>query len=64
MSSKLSTGMEEGQEHASCGRCGRALGPGFHFTCHVCGATYCYSHMPTKCDHQKVKPTVSAAVVV
>ena len=38
----------------TCGLCGRSLGVGFYYTCHVCGATYCYAHSPSKCDHHKV----------
>jgi hypothetical protein len=45
----------------TCGYCGRALGGGFNFTCHMCGATYCYAHKPERCDHQKAKaPSVNA----
>ncbi|HXW38028.1 MAG TPA: hypothetical protein VEJ36_09055 [Nitrososphaerales archaeon] len=54
MSNKLSAGAEQSTQ-ASCGLCGRALGKGFYFVCHVCGATYCYSHAPTKCDHRKFR---------
>ncbi len=44
----------------TCGYCGRVLGGGYHYTCHVCGATYCYTHKPDKCDHRKAKmPPVS-----
>ncbi|HME18654.1 MAG TPA: hypothetical protein VKF15_02825 [Nitrososphaerales archaeon] len=44
----------------ACGHCGRVLGSGFYYTCHVCGATYCYAHKPDKCDHRKAKmPPVS-----
>ena len=29
-----------------CQHCGRKLEEiGYHFTCHVCGANYCYIHM-------------------
>ncbi len=30
---------------ASCVFCGKALGKEYFFTCHVCGAKYCYIHM-------------------
>jgi len=30
---------------ASCSFCGKALGKEYFFTCHVCGAKYCYIHM-------------------
>jgi len=39
----------------SCGVCGRKLGVGFYFTCHICGASFCYAHAPAKCDHSKLK---------
>ena len=29
----------------ACNFCGRVLGKEYYFTCHVCGATYCYTHM-------------------
>ncbi len=38
-----------------CGVCGRKLGVGFYFSCHVCGASYCYAHAPQKCNHEKAK---------
>ena len=30
---------------SSCSFCGRALGKEYFFTCHICGAKYCYIHM-------------------
>ncbi len=39
----------------TCGFCGRNLGVGFYYACHVCGATYCYAHSPQKCDHRKMR---------
>jgi len=33
------------QRSASCSFCGKALGKEYFFTCHVCGAKYCYIHM-------------------
>ncbi len=30
---------------SSCSFCGKQLGKEYFFTCHVCGATYCYIHM-------------------
>ncbi|HUI86114.1 MAG TPA: hypothetical protein VLY21_03035 [Nitrososphaerales archaeon] len=50
MSSRLSTSTLE-KAQARCGLCGRALGKGYYFLCHVCGAAYCYAHMPVKCGH-------------
>lgn len=28
-----------------CSFCGARLSLGYHFTCHLCGAAYCYVHM-------------------
>ena len=39
----------------ACGYCGRDLGAGFYFMCHVCGAAYCYAHKPERCEHRKAK---------
>ena len=30
----------------SCNFCGKLLGREYYFKCHVCGATYCYIHIP------------------
>lgn len=38
----------------TCGVCGRKLGIGFYYSCHVCGKSYCYAHAPVKCDHRVV----------
>jgi hypothetical protein len=38
-----------------CGVCGRKLGVGYYYTCHVCNACYCYAHIPMKCPHEPVK---------
>ncbi len=47
----------------TCGQCGRVLGIGFYYTCHVCGASYCYAHSPEKCDHRKVRaPPIKVAL--
>ena len=43
----------------TCTMCGRKLGVGFYFTCHVCGRTYCYAHIPVKCSHP---PAVSSGI--
>jgi hypothetical protein len=37
----------------SCMICHRTLGQSFYYTCHTCGAAYCYIHMPEKCDHNQ-----------
>jgi hypothetical protein len=42
----------------TCGVCGRRLGVGFYYSCHVCGASYCYAHAPAKCDHPRIKHEV------
>ena len=38
-----------------CDLCGRLLGVGFYYSCHTCGANYCYAHAPEKCDHRRLK---------
>ena len=45
----------------SCGVCGRKLDVGFHFTCHICGASYCYAHAPVRCDHAKLRQAAPRA---
>jgi len=55
MSTKLSQRNAE-KTTFTCSLCGKALGKGYFYMCHVCGATYCYAHMPTKCSH--VSPRV------
>lgn len=35
----------------NCSMCGRRLGVGYYFSCHVCGRNYCYAHIPVKCSH-------------
>ncbi len=44
---------QEQKSARQCGLCGRSLGVGFYYMCHVCGATYCYAHSPQKCDHNR-----------
>ena len=48
---------ESAKAQETCKFCGRVLGTGFNFTCHVCGATYCYTHRPEKCEHQGMAMT-------
>jgi len=48
----------------TCGVCGRKLGVGFYFACHICGATFCYAHAPQKCAHVKVRQTATKAPLV
>ena len=38
-----------------CGVCGRKLGVGYYYACHVCNNAYCYAHAPAKCSHVKAK---------
>lgn len=52
MQKGLHTGTE-GKGQPTCWYCGRTLGAGFYYSCHVCDATYCYVHMPTRCSHKK-----------
>ncbi len=33
------------QDAPTCNFCGRKFDLGYNYTCHVCGATYCYIHM-------------------
>ena len=54
----------EQTEAPSCQVCGRRLQVGFHFTCHICGASYCYAHSPQKCAHKKLKEQVRGAQLV
>jgi hypothetical protein len=39
----------------TCGVCGRKLGVGFYFSCHICGRTFCYAHAPLKCSHEPLE---------
>ncbi len=48
----------------TCGVCGRKLGVGFYFSCHVCGAAYCYAHAPERCTHPKAKQATPKAPLV
>lgn len=48
----------------TCGVCGRKLGIGFYFSCHVCGASYCYAHSPQKCNHAKLRQLTRKAPLV
>ncbi len=33
------------RDKPTCHFCGRKFDLGYHYTCHICGATYCYIHM-------------------
>ena len=48
----------------SCGVCGRKLGVGFYFRCHICSNTFCYAHAPGKCAHAKAKLPAAKAPLV
>ena len=38
---------ETGTKKANnCNFCMKALGREYYYTCHMCGATYCYIHTP------------------
>ena len=45
-------------ETKTCAVCGRTLGIGFYYACHVCGMGYCYAHSPVKCGHGQEKSRV------
>ena len=62
MSSEAYPGAQEKHEDA-CWLCGKSLRAGYYFVCHICGATYCYSHMPEKCQHDRRRPTPSLRIV-
>jgi hypothetical protein len=47
----------------SCMFCHRTLGQSFHYTCHTCGAAYCYIHMPERCDHNQKSHLASPITV-
>lgn len=48
----------------TCGTCGRKLGIGYYFTCHICSQSFCYAHIPQKCNHVKPKPPSVKAPLV
>ena len=48
----------------TCGVCGRKLGIGFYFSCHVCGLTTCYAHSPAKCTHEKLRQEARKAQII
>ena len=37
-------GSETRERHRCC-FCGETSDLGYHYACHICGATYCYIHM-------------------
>jgi len=34
----------------NCAKCGRKLGVGYYWKCHICGLATCYAHIPP--DHR------------
>ena len=42
---------------STCSFCGRALGKEYFFTCHVCGANYCYIHMYRHSRAHRAQPS-------
>jgi hypothetical protein len=51
------------REKAACHYCGKRFDLGYHYTCHVCGATYCYIHMSKHSKAHRIpgaKPEVPA----
>ncbi|MDG6956694.1 MAG: hypothetical protein JRM89_04385 [Nitrososphaerota archaeon] len=53
----------EQQAAPTCEVCGRKLGIGYYYTCHVCSRTFCYAHSPAKCDHVKAKQQAKSPLV-
>jgi tRNA(Ile2) C34 agmatinyltransferase TiaS len=49
---------QETRQKPTCGTCGRALGVGYYWTCHTCGATFCYVHIPESHKHGTSAPQV------
>ncbi|MDG7012626.1 MAG: hypothetical protein JRN11_05200 [Nitrososphaerota archaeon] len=45
----------EQQSAPTCEVCGRRLGIGYYYSCHVCSRTFCYAHAPVRCDHLRAK---------
>ena len=50
-------GFRESAVASHCRFCGLALGREYYFTCHICGATYCYIHM---WRHSRAHPTMAS----
>ena len=48
----------------NCAVCGRRLGVGYYYSCHVCNQGYCYAHAPAKCSHVKQKAPAERAPLV
>ena len=48
----------------TCAACGRKLGIGYYYACHVCNNSYCYAHAPAKCFHVKPKAPAERAPLV
>lgn len=48
----------------TCAACGKKLGVGYYYACHVCSNCYCYAHAPAKCSHVKPKAPAEKAPLV
>jgi hypothetical protein len=47
----------EAQDETICRFCGGELDLGYHYSCHVCGAAYCYIHMNRHRQAHSPRPT-------
>lgn len=47
----------------TCAVCGRKLGVGYYYSCHVCSQSYCYAHAPAKCNHMSARVPVKKALL-
>ena len=47
---------------AKCNFCMKVLGKQYHYTCHICGATYCYIHMTKHARAHKATMQVALAM--
>ena len=48
----------------TCAVCGRKLGVGYYYACHICSNAYCYAHAPAKCNHAKPKAPAERATLL
>jgi len=49
-------------EAAKCNFCMKVLGKQYHYTCHICGATYCYIHISKHARAHKATMQVAPAM--
>jgi hypothetical protein len=54
----------EQKEAPTCSVCGRKLGVGYYYSCHVCNRSYCYAHAPAKCRHEKANARAERAQLI